>query len=482
MAKGENNRINRISISTTKDPRPNLKIEEPSMAPVTTLRNSSWHIGVEIPSHMVPTISNKRSVASSILKHKTYQMKARDPIPNFYIPSQKVVSAVLEDDGQAPNSESAARQKLKILKKDPYLAKLLAGNEMFKPEIMLEDNQQNRKNQLPQQHKNTSGNNVRRKLSLESLTDTDDEAIAAKFFNPDVKVLYERLSEMEVLNNDDLIAKSKVLADLNSREPSDGFLNLPILLETGRFSHYNKLPSMKLMDNINKDAASKQQNKKSEKSTKLQNVLNKMKKSPNLTSMKITHTSVLDGGSTSIPITNQGKIEDLPTNEWAKKLMSSVKKQDIGTKTDDDGNSLEIPRKGDELADIFNLQQRKYKVPIDQETNLLYHEILMSKWKKDKHSKEKEIETAGRGNKLGVNSKWKRTEHGHEHDKKRIDEDLLNRPRGLDIWLENIREKAKRDRLISPLPNPDAAGKKVPLKPQWSTDKSTIKTIFEQRK
>lgn len=481
MAKGENNRMNRIAISTVKDPQPSIRPEQPSIEPLATLRNSSWHIGVEIPSHMVPAISNKRSVASSILKHKTYHMKARDPIPNFYIPSQRVVSAVLEDDDHAPNSESAARQKLKVLKKDPYLAKLLAGNETFKPESMLEENQQNRKNQLPQQYKNTaSGNNVRRKLSLESLTDTDDEAIAAKFFNPDVKVLYERLSEMEVLNNEDLIAKSKLLTDLNSREPSDGFLNLPILLETSRFSRYNKLPSMKMGENINKEGTSKQQNKKSEKSTKLQNFVNKMKKSNNLTSMKLTHTSVLDGASTSTAVPNQGKIEDLPTNEWAKKLMSSVKKQDIGTKTDDDGNSLEIPRKGDELADIFNLQQRKYKVPVDQETNLLYHEILMSKWKKDKHSKEKDIET-GRGNKLGVNSKWKRAEHSHE--KHRLDEDLLNRPRGLDIWLENIREKAKRDRLISPLPNNiDAGVKKVPVKQKWSTDKNTIKTIFEQRK
>lgn len=375
---------------------------------------------------------------------------------NFYTPSKQLVTAMTAPIPTDPSVNVDGIQKLKILKKDPYLSKLLEGNEIFKPEIMVDD-QQNRK-QISQDLK-TQWGIPRRKLSLESLSDTDDELTASNFFNPDVQVLYERLSEMET---NKLADKSTFLAGgLNSREPSDGFLNLSILLETGRFNHYNKLPTIKPLENNREGMSKQQQSRKSEKSysTRLQSALNRMKKSTYLGNNQPTAFPLVASGigpinsTEPIPAIAKPQIENLPTNQWAKKIIMKIKRQDIGTKTDDDGNLREVnplPRRSAEINDILNLnlQQNKYKVPIDQKTNLLYHEILMSKWKKDKHIKEKDAEHGGKHKLAGVGAKWTRGEH--VHDKNVVTDD---RPRGLDIWLENIREKAKRDRVISPLPN-----------------------------
>lgn len=80
-------------------------------------------------------------------------------------------------------------------------------------------------------------------------------------------------------------------------------------------------------------------------------------------------------------------------------------------------------------------------VPFDKETNLLYHEILMSKWKTDKHA-DRDKDDAHMRTKLVDNiNKWNSGEERfRDRDKK---------SKGLDIWLENIREKAKRDNVIT---------------------------------
>ncbi|CAL8141960.1 unnamed protein product [Orchesella dallaii] len=395
-----------------------------SLTPFPSNQNSSRHVTVQIPFQSKLLRSKNVESSSRGLEHP----KTREAIPNFYNPPKSFAIATLVNTSEEQNQQG--QHKPVSLRQDPYLTKLLAGSQMFKPDAMLDVHHPSRRHEFTQQNINNP-ENVNRKLSLESITDSDDDFAARKFFTPDIKVLYERLSEnMEHIPTKDKDPK------LSSREPSDGYVNLPILLATGRFSRFNKLPSVKTLTEQSKGT------RKNEMVTKVRT-----------TSRFISNKFVNKIGNefAKRPQSSGIRIEDLPTNEWAKKVMEKVKKQGSAIEElSESGNltvtTLDNKEFSGQPENLFLQRHSSNMKPIDKEMNMLYHDILMSKWKKDRHDRD----TTARKNTIAKLKRGERTKTSKKNlfdDRKDLTSD---KPRGLDIWLENIREKAKREKLVSP--------------------------------
>ncbi|ODN01768.1 hypothetical protein Ocin01_04917 [Orchesella cincta] len=394
-----------------------------SLSPFPSNQNSSRHVTVQIPFQS--KLLRSKNVESS--SRGLQQPKTREPIPNFYHPPKSIVTLVNTPE----DPTQRAQHKPVSLKQDPYLSKLLAGSQMFKPEAMLDVHQPSRRHEFTQQN-NINADNLNRKISLESLTDSDDDYAARKFFTPDIKVLYERLSD----NMENLPTNPTKEPKINSREPSDGYINLPILLATGRFSRFNKLPSMKAI------------NEPSKGNTRKTGMIAKVRTTSRFTNNKFVNKL---GNAPKHP-QSYDRIEDLPTKDWAKKVMEKVNKQGSIIEERSDSGTLTVTTLDNSdfgHPDHINMLQNRHSnnpKHIDQEMNMLYHDILMSKWKKDKHDKE----VAARKQAITKLKKGVKTQSSKKLSFNERKDFSSDKPRGLDIWLENIREKAKRDRVISP--------------------------------
>lgn len=172
-------------------------------------RHSSRHVTVEMPP-LRSALTTSAFGDPSIDIGTGLASKTRDIIPNCYTPSKKVIAALktqanIDVDPFSKNAPTTSNQaKLQTLKKDPYLAKLLAGSDNFKPETMLELSCCRKRQPVSTVNANASGSDVisaKKNVSVESLS-TDGEDSSAKFLKADVKVLYKKLSNVELVNND----------------------------------------------------------------------------------------------------------------------------------------------------------------------------------------------------------------------------------------------------------------------------------------
>lgn len=295
---------------------------DPVDADRTTIKDDgSWHVNLEIPAR----VKTRSSLVSSA-RVGSGATKTRGPIPTFYTPSKQLVAALLSNSTALSHD-----QHLKTLNKDPYLSKLLQGKDAFKPEKMMNTAREMSSNLFPH-HLKRKAPVARQKLSLESLSDITEPLSPAEFVNSDVKVLYERTSEMDVVHKPKESRSVMPARRMTSNEPSDGYFNLSLLVEKGRLNGYSKLPEMKPMEASKgrRQQSSSRPATRSEKSSRAKNDSKSRNNNFGKNSGLVKMSTAANIGPDKKPGSGHVEglnLESLPTNEWAKQIMSKARKQ-----------------------------------------------------------------------------------------------------------------------------------------------------------